>query len=128
MGLLALLGDQQINSFFTSVNTDSDLGVLPTVRFPQEVSNHSDWEFAAIFYNSNDTSERRSVSQVNVAIANMPFRKELVFVVYSLDNDNGSPYQLWQHMGSPVFPTDEQLRELRFHQVSGISSCIVQLH
>ncbi|XP_068762448.1 alpha-L-iduronidase-like isoform X1 [Montipora capricornis] len=120
MGLLALLGDQQINSFFTSVNTDSDLGVLPTVRFPQEVSNHSDWEFAAIFYNSNDTSERRSVSQVNVAIANMPFRKELVFVVYSLDNDNGSPYQLWQHMGSPVFPTDEQLRELRFHQVSGL--------
>ncbi|XP_044184139.1 alpha-L-iduronidase-like isoform X3 [Acropora millepora] len=34
----------------------------------------------------------------------------------SLDNENGNPYQLWKHMGSPVFPTDDQLRELRLHQ------------
>lgn len=116
MGLLALLGDQQIKSCVTSQNDDGDFGALASVRTPQEFSNTTDWELAAIFYNSNDTSGRSSNSQVNMSIANLPLRKELAFVVYSLDNGHGSPFQVWQQMGSPVFPTDDQFKELRLHQ------------
>lgn len=117
MGLLALLGDLQINSQVRTVDANSDFGLLPTVRLPLQISSSSQWELAVIFYNSDDTSQRRSVSQVNITVVNLPLLKEMIFVVYSLDNENGNPYQLWKHMGSPVFPTDDQLRELRLHQV-----------
>ena len=117
MGLLALLGDLQINSQVRTVDANSDFGLLPTVRLPLQISISSQWELAVIFYNSDDTSQRRSVSQVNITVVNLPLLKEMIFVVYSLDNENGNPYQLWKHMGSPVFPTDDQLRELRLHQV-----------
>ncbi|XP_044184138.1 alpha-L-iduronidase-like isoform X2 [Acropora millepora] len=116
MGLLALLGDLQINSQVRTVDANSDFGLLPTVRLPLQISSSSQWELAVIFYNSDDTSQRRSVSQVNITVVNLPLLKEMIFVVYSLDNENGNPYQLWKHMGSPVFPTDDQLRELRLHQ------------
>jgi len=116
MGLLALLGDLQINSQVRTVDANSDFGLLPTVRLPLQIPSSSQWELAVIFYNSDDTSRRRSVSQVNITVVNLPLLKEMIFVVYSLDNENGNPYQLWKHMGSPVFPTDDQLRELRLHQ------------
>ncbi|XP_067043099.1 alpha-L-iduronidase-like isoform X1 [Acropora muricata] len=116
MGLLALLGDLQINSQVRTVDANSDFGLLPTVRLPLQISSSSQWELAVIFYNSDDTSQRRSVSQVNITVVNLPLLKEMIFVVYSLDNENGNPYQLWKHMGSPVFPKDDQLRELRLHQ------------
>lgn len=117
MGLLALLGDQQIKSLVTPENNANDFGVMASVRKPQYFSNISDWELAAILYNSNDTSGRTSISKVNVTIVNLPLKEESVFVVYNLDNGHGSPFQVWQQMGSPVFPTDDQFKELRLHQV-----------
>lgn len=30
-----------------------------------------------------------------------------------MDNNSTNPYQLWQSMGSPDFPTEEQFRQLR---------------
>ena len=108
---------QQIKSLVTHENSGSDFGVIASVRKPQEFSNSSDWELAAILYNSNDTSSRTSISQVNMTIVDLPLREESVFVVYKLDNGHGSPFQVWQQMGSPVFPTDDQFKELRLHQV-----------
>jgi len=116
MGLLALLGDQQIKTHLTLANNDSDFGVMASLRKPQMFSTSNDWELAAILYNSNDTSGRTSVSQVNISIVNLPLRQDLVFVVYKLDNRHGSPFQVWQQMGSPVFPTDDQFKQLRLHQ------------
>ena len=117
MGLLALLGDQQIKSLVTFENNDDDLGMMASVRKPQMFSDSNDWELAAILYNSNDTSERTSISQVNMSIVNLPTRQDVVFVVYKLDNSHGSPFQVWKKMGSPVFPSDDQFNELRLHQV-----------
>ena len=117
MGLLALLGDQQIKSLVTPDNNGNDFGVMASVRKPQYFSNISDWELAAVLYNSNDTSGKTSISKVNMTIVNLPLKEESVFVVYKLDNGHGSPFQVWQQMGSPVFPTDDQFKELRLHQV-----------
>ena len=41
----------------------------------------------------------------------------LVYVKYYLDNNSTNPYQLWQSMGSPDFPTVEQFRQLRLLEV-----------
>lgn len=117
MGLLALLGDQQIKSLVTTHNSDNDVGVMASVRKPQMYSDITDWELVAILYNSNDTSGRTAISQVIVSVVNLPVKEDLVFVVYKLDNAHGNPYQLWKEMGSPVFPSDDQFNELRRHQV-----------
>lgn len=42
----------------------------------------------------------------------------LVYVTYYLDNNVTNPYQLWQSMGSPDYPTAEQFRRLRGVQVN----------
>ena len=117
MGLLALLGDQQIKSLVTTHNSDNDVGVMASVRKPQMYSDITDWELVTILYNSNDTSGRTAISQVIVSVVNLPVKEDLVFVVYKLDNARGNPYQLWKEMGSPAFPSDDQFNELRRHQV-----------
>ncbi len=119
MGLLALLGDNQIKASITYKSNDqSDFGVIGTVRKPDGLSTTYDWELAAMLYNSNDTSARTSVSQINVSLVNLPLREDVAFVVYKLDNDNGNPYRVWKEMGSPVFPSDDQFNALRLHQVT----------
>ena len=64
MGLLALLGDLQINSQVRTVDANSDFGLLPTVRLPLQISSSSQWELAVIFYNSDDTSQRLSLIHI----------------------------------------------------------------
>jgi len=41
----------------------------------------------------------------------------LVYVTYYMDNNVTNPYQLWQTMGSPDYPTAEQFRHLRSVEV-----------
>ena len=117
MGLLALLGDEQIKSSTTCENHD-DFGVIATIIRPLRFSNTIDWELAAVLYNSNDTSGRTSVSQINMSIFNLPSRQDVAFVVYKLDNNHGNPFALWKEMGSPVFPSDGQFNALRLQQVT----------
>ena len=118
MGLLALLGDEQIKTSITFENGDhDDFGVMATIIEPHGSSSSNDWELAALLYNSNDTSGRTSLSLINISVVNIPSRQDVAFVVYRLDNENGNPFGLWKEMGSPVFPSDEQLSELRLHQV-----------
>ena len=124
MGLLALLGDEQIKTSISFENNDhDDFGVMATVIKPHGLPSTNDWELAAVLYNSNDTSGRMSLSQINVSVVNLPSRQDVAFVVYKLDNDNGNPFRLWKEMGSPVFPSDNQFNKLRLHQV--IFYCIV---
>ena len=124
MGLLALLGDEQIKTSISFENNDHyDFGVMATVIKPHGLPSTNDWELAAVLYNSNDTSGRMSLSQINVSVVNLPSRQDVAFVVYKLDNDNGNPFRLWKEMGSPVFPSDNQFNKLRLHQV--IFDCIV---
>jgi len=123
MGLLALLGDEQIKTSITFENGDhDDFGVMATVIEAHRLSSTNDWELAALLYNSNDTSGRTSLSLVNISVVNLPSRQDVAFVVYRLDNDNGNPFGLWKEMGSPVFPSDDQFSELRLHQVIAIES------
>ena len=117
MGLLALLGDQQISSLVTSANNDNDFGIIASVQKPEIFSNINEWELAAILYNSNDTSGRTSISQAIVSIVKIPLKKDLMFVVYKLDNDHGNPFEVWKEMGSPVFPSHAQFEELHLNQV-----------
>lgn len=118
MGLLALLGDEQIKTSITLENGDhDDFGVMATIIEPLGLSSTNDWELAALLYNSDDTSGRTALSQINISVVNLPWRQDVAFVVYRLDNGNGNPFRLWKEMGSPVFPSDDQLSELRLHQV-----------
>lgn len=41
-----------------------------------------------------------------------------MYVTYYLDNNVTNPYQLWQNMGSPDYPTAEQFRRLRSVEVN----------
>lgn len=119
MGLLALLGDDQIETSIAFENNyHDDFGIMATIIKPHELPSTNDWELAAVLYNSNDTSGRTSLSQINISVVNLPSRQDVAFVVYKLDNDNGNPFRLWKEMGSPVFPSDDQFNELRLHQVT----------
>lgn len=42
----------------------------------------------------------------------------LVYVTYYIDNNVSNPYQLWQNMGRPDYPTAQQFRSLRSVQVN----------
>ena len=118
MGLLSRLGDEQIKTSITFENNNhDDFGVMATIIKPHGLSSTYDWELAALLYNSNDTSGRTSLSEINITAMNLPWRQDVAFVLYRLDNDNGNPFHLWKEMGSPVFPSDDQLSELRLHQV-----------
>lgn len=119
MGLLALLGDEQIKTSISFGNNDNDdFGVMATIINPHGLPSTNDWELAAVLYNSNDTSGRTSLSQINLSVVNLPLRQDIAFVLYKLDNYNGNPFGLWKEMGSPVFPSDDQFNELRLHQVN----------
>ena len=116
MGLLALLGNQQIK--VSSFGENEDCGIVASILKPQRHCDTNDWELAAVLYNSNDTSGRTSVSEINLTVLNLPLRQDVAFVVYKLDNEHGNPFQMWKEMGSPMFPSDEQFHMLRLHQVT----------
>ena len=95
----------------------SDVGAVASVDEPASYENTRDWELSVIVYNSNDTSDKTSLAHVNISISGLPPEKELVFALYKLDSKNGNPYDVWRRQGSPVFPSDNLLKELRKHQV-----------
>jgi len=78
----------------------------------------NDWELAALMYNSDDTSNRTGMSVVNVNVTGIPVAKDILYVIYQIDNYHGNPYEIWRKMKSPVFPTEDQFHELRSHQVT----------
>ena len=124
MGLLALLGDQQLEKRTINTSLSSDFGTIASVVRPQSFSAFRDWELTVITYNSNDTSNASSVSNVNMSLVNLPLRREMRFVIYKLDDDHGNPFDVWKKLGSPVFPSEADFKELRLHQVRKLGQLI----
>ncbi|KAK3717330.1 hypothetical protein QZH41_011573, partial [Actinostola sp. cb2023] len=117
MGLLAMMGDQQVFAetrylHDNHISVNDDLGIMASI-----VSGASnDWELAALMYNSDDTSNRTGMSVVNVNVIGIPVAKDILYVIYQIDNYHGNPYEIWRKMKSPVFPTEDQFHKLRSHQ------------
>uniref|UniRef100_A0A8D3BAU0 Alpha-L-iduronidase n=1 Tax=Scophthalmus maximus TaxID=52904 RepID=A0A8D3BAU0_SCOMX len=106
MGLLALLGETQVQAqVLNSAGAgNSTVGVLATSHKPLTPEGSDSWQAAALVYNSDDNLLPCSVCSLYPG---------LVCVTYHMDNNVTNPYQLWQSMGSPDFPTAEQFRRLR---------------
>uniref|UniRef100_A0A7N6A8Y9 Alpha-L-iduronidase n=1 Tax=Anabas testudineus TaxID=64144 RepID=A0A7N6A8Y9_ANATE len=113
MGLLALLGDSKIKVYVFN----STVGVLSSSHKPVIPGGSDSWQAAVLVYNSDDNSTSTRTDGVTVTLQGLSAQKEnLVYVTYYMDNNVTNPYQLWQNMGSPDYPTAEQFRRLRSTQ------------
>ncbi|KAF7657526.1 hypothetical protein LDENG_00025810, partial [Lucifuga dentata] len=116
MGLLALLGETQVlarvwNSAGSS--NGSTVGVLASSHEPVPTGSWDSWQAAVLIYNSDDNSSHAHADDITVSLRGLAAQKGLVYVTYHLDNNVTNPYQLWRRMGSPDFPSAQQLRRLR---------------
>lgn len=115
MGLLSLLGETQV---FTQVVTEGGsangtIGVLASTHHPLIPGTSDSWQTTLLVYNSDDNSTSTTTDHLTVSLLGLPELAGLMFVTYNLDNNVSNPYQLWQSMGSPDYPTPEQFRQLR---------------
>uniref|UniRef100_A0A8C6LA10 Alpha-L-iduronidase n=1 Tax=Nothobranchius furzeri TaxID=105023 RepID=A0A8C6LA10_NOTFU len=120
MGLLALLGDTQVLAqVLTSGGEHSDtLGVLASSHRPAVLGGSDSWQTAVLVYNSDDNSTSNHTDEVTVSLKGLADLvcvccPGLVYVTYYMDNNVTNPYQLWQNMGGPDYPTAEQFRNIR---------------
>ncbi|XP_041855329.1 alpha-L-iduronidase isoform X2 [Melanotaenia boesemani] len=114
MGLLALLGETQILAqVLNSGSHNNTLGTLASSHKPAMPGGSDSWQAAVLVFNSDDNRTSNATDDVTVTITGFPEQKGLVYVTYYMDNHVTNPYQLWQSMGSPDFPTAQQFRRLR---------------
>lgn len=117
MGLLALLGETQVLAQILSLsgNSSSTVGVLASSHRPVMPGGSDSWQAAVLVYNSDDNSSSTNTDDVTVTLTGLAEHKGagLVYVTHYMDNNVTNPYQLWQSMGSPDFPTAQQFRQLR---------------
>ncbi|XP_006805530.1 alpha-L-iduronidase-like, partial [Neolamprologus brichardi] len=112
MALLALLGETQLLAQVvnSSGGHNGTLGVLASSHEPVMPGGSDSWQAAVLAYNSEDNSTSTVTDDVTVSLKGLPAQNGLMYVTYYLDNNVTSPYQLWQNMGSPDYPTAEQFR------------------
>lgn len=115
MGLLALLGETQVPAqVLNSAETnDSTVGVLASSHKPVTAGGSDSWQAAVLVYNSDDNSTSTGTDEVTVSLKGLAAQRGLVYVTYYIDNNVTNPYELWQSMGSPAYPTAQQFRRLR---------------
>ncbi|XP_047237082.1 alpha-L-iduronidase isoform X2 [Girardinichthys multiradiatus] len=115
MGLLALLGETQVLAQVLNSGSEqnSTLGVLVSIHKPVIHGGSDSWQAAVLVYNSDDNSTSRRTDDVTVTLEGLAEQKGLVYVTYYMDNSVTNPYQLWQSMGRPDYPTAQQFRDLR---------------
>lgn len=115
MGLLALLGDTQVQSQVlpSSEMPNSTVGVIASSHKPLVPWSSDSWQTSVLVYNSDDNQTSISADDVTVVLKSLPNLKGLVYATYYMANNATNPYQLWQSMGSPDFPTPQQFRKLR---------------
>lgn len=122
------------------------MGVLASSHEPVIQGGPDSWQAAVLVYNSDDNSTSTSTDDVTVSLRGLAaqtgtFTKNsptdcfcesvvhpalhrpvcsagLVYVTYYIDNNVSNPYQLWQNMGRPDYPTAQQFRRLRSVQVN----------
>ncbi|XP_041792468.1 alpha-L-iduronidase isoform X2 [Chelmon rostratus] len=115
MGLLALLGETQVLAQVSnSPGTDnSTVGVLASTHKPDVPGGADGWQAAVLVYNSDDNSTSTGVDDASISLTGLAAQAGLVYVSYYIDNNVTNPYELWQSMGSPDYPTAQQFRRLR---------------
>ncbi|KAK2837635.1 hypothetical protein Q5P01_014847 [Channa striata] len=116
MGLLALLGETQVPmqmSNSAGSRNNSTIGVLASTHKPKILYGSDSWQAAVLVYNSDDNSTSNNTDSVTLTLKGLSAYKGLVYVTYYMDNTATNPYQLWQNMGRPDYPTAEQFRQLR---------------
>ncbi|XP_051866388.1 alpha-L-iduronidase isoform X2 [Pristis pectinata] len=117
MGLLALLGEKQLKVDVMLSGDASDwnstLGALASIHEPSTRHSSDCWQSAVLIYNSDDIRTSLDVTFVTINLTNFPTQKELMYVIYHLDNNDTNPYLQWKNLGSPDFPTVDQFRIMR---------------
>ncbi|XP_053146576.1 alpha-L-iduronidase isoform X2 [Hemicordylus capensis] len=115
MGLLALLGEEQVSANIDSHESDDfdTLGVLASLHRPDELQPSDSWQASILICSSNDNQTSTNISVVTINVTNCPKHKELVYVTYYLDNHLTNPYLQWKKLGAPDFPSLEQLQQIR---------------
>uniref|UniRef100_A0A6Q2WUD6 Alpha-L-iduronidase n=1 Tax=Esox lucius TaxID=8010 RepID=A0A6Q2WUD6_ESOLU len=118
MGLLTLLGETQVLADVVTFgeNDNSTVGVLASTHDPLMSWTSDSWQATVLIYNSHDNCSSTWLFNFMLSSAvflNMILTLGLVYVTYYLDNNVTNPYQLWQSMGSPDYPSAEQFRQLR---------------
>lgn len=113
---LALLGDERAGIQGFSLN--DPYGAIATRRGASQV--------AVLLYHYSDTTDATGPGAVNLVLENLPFAAGKL-AVYHVDRDHADTHRLWQEMGSPEKPTDQQLAELRLHHELAASE-LVEVH
>lgn len=89
------------------------MGVLASSHKPVIPGGSDSWQAAVLIYNSDDNSTSTNTDAVTVSLKGLAAQKGLMYITYYIDNNVTNPYQLWQSMGSPDYPTADQFRRLR---------------
>ncbi|XP_077378095.1 alpha-L-iduronidase isoform X1 [Festucalex cinctus] len=118
MGLLARLGETQVlaqvlNATGSRVALNRSVGVLASIHQPDFPGGPDSWQAALLVCSSDDNRTSADVNVVTVSLKGLETRTGLVYVTYLMDNNVSNPYQQWQDMGSPVYPTAEQFIKMR---------------
>ncbi|KAI5615229.1 alpha-L-iduronidase [Silurus asotus] len=119
MGLLALLGEQQVK--VTMVPRDpreeSSVGVLASVHTPQPTHTHTHtadgWQSTVLLYNCRDNVTSNESVSITLNITGAPAHTDVMYMMRYMDNTVTNPYEAWRRMGSPDYPTPHQLSQLR---------------
>uniref|UniRef100_A0A3B1IM18 Alpha-L-iduronidase n=1 Tax=Astyanax mexicanus TaxID=7994 RepID=A0A3B1IM18_ASTMX len=103
MGLLALLGELQVQAqVFGGSQVDGSVGVLASVHLPQIPHTADSWQSTVLIYNSRDNLTSNSSTLITLHLTGAP-----------PPHTGHNPYELWRKMGSPDYPTLQQLTQLR---------------
>ncbi|XP_069782595.1 alpha-L-iduronidase isoform X2 [Narcine bancroftii] len=117
MGLLALLGEKQLEVDVklrgNATNWNSTLGALASIHKPSNDNSSDSWQSTILIYNSDDVHTSLDVTFVTVNLTNFPTKRELMYVIYYLDNNDTNPYLQWKNLGRPDFPTVNQFHIMR---------------
>ncbi|XP_077418309.1 alpha-L-iduronidase isoform X1 [Vanacampus margaritifer] len=118
MGLLALLGETQVwaqvsNSTGSNDFRNASVGVLASTHQPEIPRGPDSWQATLLVYSSDDNRTSTDTNVVTVSLKGLETHTGLVYVTYLMDNKVSNPYQQWQDMGSPAYPTTEQYTKLR---------------
>ncbi|XP_063150928.1 alpha-L-iduronidase [Candoia aspera] len=115
MGLLALLGEEQISANISSHRSEdcNALGILASLHKPSGLQLSDSWQASILIYSSNDNKTSSNISTVILNVANYPKHRELAYVTYYMDNNLTNPYLQWKKMGMPDFPSQIQLEQIR---------------
>ncbi|XP_015274811.1 PREDICTED: alpha-L-iduronidase-like, partial [Gekko japonicus] len=115
MGLLALLGEEQVSVDISSGESDdpNSIGVLASLHKPAAPQWSDSWQAAILLYSSNDNQTSTNVSAMTINVTNYPICKDLVYVTYYMDNNLTNPYLQWKKLGAPAFPSPKQFQKIR---------------